>query len=290
MLLEQVAYARPDNVAQALQLMASTDGAAALAGGQSLVNVLKHRVASVGLLVDISRLEELRAIDITSDGSLEIGACVTYDELDRSDEVRQAQPLLAYVASHIEDQQIRDRGTIGGNCCLSDPTNNLPPLLVALGATMTIESQDGAREVAAEDFFKGYFVTAVDEGELLTRIRIPALADAAAAGYSTVAVGADSKAIARAAALVKSNGTVEDARVVLACVSPAPMRHTGMEEALKGAEATTDAVREAADRIGEDLEPLGDAHGSAEYRRAMARVVARRAVCQAMVKGGTPRD
>jgi carbon-monoxide dehydrogenase medium subunit len=290
MLLEQVAYARPDNVAQALQLMASTDGAAALAGGQSLVNVLKHRVASVGLLVDISRLEELRAIDITSDGSLEIGACVTYDELDRSDEVRQAQPLLAYVASHIEDQQIRDRGTIGGNCCLSDPTNNLPPLLVALGATMTIESQDGAREVAAEAFFKGYFVTAVDEGELLTRIRIPALADAAAAGYSTVAVGADSKAIARAAALVKSNGTVEDARVVLACVSPAPMRHTGMEEALKGAEATTDAVREAADRIGEDLEPLGDAHGSAEYRRAMARVVARRAVCQAMVKGGTPRD
>jgi carbon-monoxide dehydrogenase medium subunit len=289
MLLEQVAYARPDNVAQALQLMASTDGAAALAGGQSLVNVLKHRVASVGLLVDISRLEELRTIDVTSDGSLEIGACVTYDELDRSEEVRSVQPLLAYVASRIEDQQIRDRGTIGGNCCLSDPTNNLPPLLVALGATMMIDSQNGGREVPAEDFFKGYFVTAVDEGELLTRIRIPALGGDAAAGYSTVAVGADSKAIARAAALVKSNGTIEDARVVLACVSPAPMRHAGMEEALKGAEATTDAVRAAAERIGDDLDPLGDAHGSAEYRRAMAGVVARRAVCQAMVKGGTPR-
>jgi carbon-monoxide dehydrogenase medium subunit len=288
MLLEQVAYARPDNVAEALELLASADGAAPLAGGQSLVNVLKHRVASVGLLVDISRLEELRRIDVR-DGALEIGACVTYDELDHSEEVRAAQPLLSYVARHIEDQQIRDRGTIGGNCCLSDPTNNLPPLLVALNATMTIASKNGEREVAAEDFFEGYFTTAVQEGELLTAIRIPALAGDAGAGYSTVAVGADSKAIARAAALVRSNDTIEDARVVLACVSPAPIRHPEMEEALKGAEATAETARAAADRIGDDLDPLGDAHGSAEYRRAMARVVARRAVCEAIVRGGSAR-
>ncbi len=286
MLLEQVAYARPDTVEQALELLASTDGAAPLAGGQSLVNVLKHRVASVALLVDISRLEDLRRIE-PRDGGLEIGACVTYDELGRSDDVREAHPLLADVASHIEDQQIRDRGTIGGNCCLSDPTNNLPPLLVALNATMMIASSDGEREVPAEDFFEGYFVTAVKEGELLRSIRIPALGKDAGAGYSTVAVGVDSKAIARAAALIRSNGTIEDARVVLACVSPAPMRHAGMEDALRGAEASADAVRSAAERVGEDLEPLGDAHGSAEYRRAMARVVARRAICQAMVKGGT---
>jgi carbon-monoxide dehydrogenase medium subunit len=284
-----VAYARPDTVAEALEALASSDGAAPLAGGQSLVNVLKHRVASVELLVDISRLEELRQITRASDGGLEIGACVTYDELDHSEEVRASHPLLAEVASHIEDQQIRDRGTIGGNCCLSDPTNNLPPLLVALNATMTIASKDGTRDVRAEDFFKGYFTTAVEEGELLTRIRIPPLGDDAGAGYSTVAVGADSKAIARAAALVRSNGTIEDARVVLACVSPIPARHTGMEEALQGAEATADSARSAADKIGDDLDPLGDAHGSAEYRRAMARVVARRAVCQAMAKGGASR-
>src|SRR5436305_10845106 len=123
MLLEQVAYARPDNVAEALELLASTDGAAPLAGGQSLVNVLKHRVASVSLLVDIGRLEELRRIERAADGGLEIGACVTYDELEHSDEVRTTHPLLSDVAGHIEDQQIRDRGTIGGNCCLSDPTN-----------------------------------------------------------------------------------------------------------------------------------------------------------------------
>ena len=286
MLLESVAYARPDTVAEALEALASSDGAAPLAGGQSLVNVLKHRVASVELLVDISRLEELRQIARGSDGGLEIGACVTYDELDRSEEIRSSHPLLADVAGHIEDQQIRDRGTIGGNCCLSDPTNNLPPLLVALDATMVIESASGRREVPAADFFHGYFATAVGEGELLRSITVPPLAADAGAGYSTVAVGGDSKAIARAAAMVRGNGTIQDARVVLACVSPTPMRHGGMEEALRGAEATMEAVQAAAEQIGDDLEPLGDAHGSADYRRAMARVVARRAVCQAMVKGG----
>ena len=284
MLLETVAYARPDTVAQALELLSSTDGAAPLAGGQSLVNVLKHRVASLDLLVDISRLDELRNIERTGNG-LEIGACVTYDELDHSEEVRAALPLLAEVAGHIEDQQIRDRGTIGGNCCLSDPTNNLPPLLVALDATMVIAGREGEREVPAEEFFHGFFATAVDEGELLTKIRVPALGADAGAGYSTVAVGEDSTAIARAAAVVKGNGTIDEARVVLACVSPIPMRHRGMEDSLRGARADADAIRAAAEAIGPDLEPLGDAHGSAEYRRAMARVTAERAVAQAT--GGT---
>ncbi len=200
--------------------------------------------------------------------------------------MRSSHPLLAEVAGHIEDQQIRCRGTIGGNCCLSDPTNNLPPLLVALDATMVIAASSGGREVPAREFFHGYFATAVGEGELLRSVRIPPLGAGTGAGYSTVAVGADSKAIARAAAVVRANGTIEEARVVLACVSPAPIRHAGMEEALQGAPATAEAVREASQRIGEDIEPLGDVHGSSEYRRAMARVVARRAALQAIGKGG----
>jgi len=289
MLLESVAYARPESVAEALQLLGSSDSAAPLAGGQSLVNVLKHRVAQVELLVDISRLEELQLIEVGSDGTLEIGACVTYDELDHSERVRSSHPLLADVAGHIEDQQIRCRGTIGGNCCLSDPTNNLPPLVVALDAKMVIESRGGQREVPAREFFHGYFVTAVGEGELLRSIRIPPLGAGAGAGYSSVAVGADSKAIARAAAAVCANGSIEEARVVLACVSPAPMRHAGMEEALRGSQPTVEAVTDAAQRIGDDLEPLGDVHGSAEYRREMARVVARRAVLQAIGTGGAER-
>jgi aerobic carbon-monoxide dehydrogenase medium subunit len=286
MLLETVAYARPGSVAEALQLLDGSDSAAPLAGGQSLVNVLKHRVAQVELLVDISRLEELRRIETSGDGGLEIGACVTYDELDQSEQVRSAAPLLAEVAGHIEDQQIRCRGTIGGNCCLSDPTNNLPPLLVALDATMVIESAAGRREVAARDFFHGYFATAVGEGELLRSVRIPRLPVGADGGYSSVAVGADSKAIARAAAVVRAGERIEEARVVLACVSPAPMRHEGMEEALRGAPVSAYAVEQAAEAIGDDLDPIGDVHGSAEYRREMARVVAKRAVLQAIGEGG----
>jgi aerobic carbon-monoxide dehydrogenase medium subunit len=289
MLLETVEYARPDTVSEAIAQLASREGAAVLAGGQSLVNVLKHRVASIELLVDISRLAELRTIETTDNGSLVIGACVTYDELDRSERVRESHAILADVAGHIEDQQIRDRGTIGGNCCLSDPTNNLPPLLVALDATMVIESSAGRREVAAGDFFHGYFATEVGEGELLRSVVIPGLAPDAGAGYSSVTVGADSKALARAAAVIRCNDVIDDARVVLACVSSVPIRHAGMEGKLRGAQASAEAARTAADCIGPDLEPLGDVHGSADYRREMARVVARRAVCQAIVKGGSER-
>jgi aerobic carbon-monoxide dehydrogenase medium subunit len=288
MLLESVEYTRPATVEEALQALRSSEGAAALAGGQSLVNVLKNRVASVELLVDISRLDELRAIDARPDGSLEIGACVTYDELDGSADVRRGHPLLADVAGHIEDQQIRNRGTIGGNCCLADPTNNLPPLLVALGATMKVQGSAGLRDVPAEDFFHGYFSTAVEEGELLRSIFVPALAADAGAGYNSLTVGGDSTAIARAAALVRGDGTIEEARVVLAAVGPRPVRHKGMEERLRGQPATPETVAGASEGVGDgdELEPVTDSHGTADYRRKMARVVARRAVNEAIAKAG----
>jgi aerobic carbon-monoxide dehydrogenase medium subunit len=287
MLLESVEYTRPVTVEEAIEALRSRDGAAPLAGGQSLINVLKNRVASVELLVDISRLEELRGIAVGADGSLEIGACVTYDELDRSDDVRAGHALLADVAGRIEDQQIRNRGTIGGNCCLSDPTNNLPPLLVALGATMNVQGPGGSRQVPAEEFFFGYFSTALEPDELLRSITVPALPDDAGAGYSSLNVGGDSKAISRAAALVRGNGTIEEARVVLAVVGPRPIRHPGMEERLRGAPATAESVKEASEAIdGDGLEPVSDAHGSADYRRKMAKVSARRAVLEAIAKGG----
>ena len=278
MLLESVEYTRPQSVDEALAVLGASDGAAVLAGGQSLLNVLKNRVASVELLVDISRLAELRTIERGAGGALEIGACVTYDEIDRSADVREGHSILADVASHIEDQQIRNRGTIGGNCCLGDPTNNLPPILIALGATMNIQGSAGIRPVAADDFFHSFFTTAVAQGELLRSITIPALAADAGAGYNSLAVGGDAKAIVRAAACVRVNGTISDARVVLAVVGPAPIRHAGMEALLRGASPSAEAVAAAADAIGDDIDPPSDAHASADYRRRMARVVARRAV------------
>ncbi len=286
MLLKSVEYVRPGSVDEALHLLRSNAGAAPLAGGQSLSNILKHRVASVDVLVDISSLDELREIQRRPDGSIELGACVTYDELDRSLGVRAGHEIIARVASHIEDSQIRNRGTIGGNCCLSDPTNNLPPLLIALDATMHVRSAGGSRRVPVEEFFKGYFLTALEPGELLTSVEIPALPAGARAGYASLNVAADSKAIVRSAARVKVNEVIEEARVVLARVAPVPIRHRGMEEALVGAAPTAESVRAAADTIGEDLEPVADSHGSSEYRRQMARVVARRAVLEAIGQGG----
>ena len=291
MLLESVEYTRPATVEEALEALASNEEAAPLAGGQSLINVLKNRVASVALLVDISRLGELRQVDARPDGSLEIGACVTYDEIDRSADVRRSHPLLADVAGRIEDQQIRNRGTIGGNCCLSDPTNNLPPLLIALGATMNIQGSAGVRAVPADEFFHGYFSTAVEQGELLRSITLPALESDAGAGYHSLTIAGDSKAIVRSSAYVRGDSTIEEARVVLAVVGPRPIRHAGMEERLRGQPATDETVAGASEAIGDgdDLSPPTDGHASADYRRRMARVVARRAVRDAMAKGGERR-
>jgi carbon-monoxide dehydrogenase medium subunit len=291
MLLEQVEYVRPQSLDEALEILANDDGAAPLAGGQSLTNVLKNRVASVDVLVDISALGDLAGITRTADGGLSIGACVTYDELDRSAEVRQSHWMLGEVAAHIEDQQIRNKGTIGGNCCLSDPTNNLPPILVALDAVMELRSRSGRRSVEAADFFKGYFATALEPGELLVSITVPQMPERSGAGYASLAVGADAKAMVRAAARVtldRDHATIVDSRVVLARVAHVPTRDAEAEARLNGADATDDAVRAACAGVADGMQPITDVHGSSEYRRQMAKVMARRAVDQAIAaaRGG----
>lgn len=285
MLLEEVEYVRAQSLDEALEILANDDGAAPLAGGQSLTNVLKNRVASVDVLVDISRLDDLAGVTQTADGGLSIGACVTYDELDRSAAVRKSHWLLGEVASHIEDQQIRNKGTIGGNCCLSDPTNNLPPLLVALDAVMELRSQSGQRSVSSADFFKGYFATALEPGELLVSVTVPPMPEGSGAGYATLAVGADAKAMVRAAARVtleRDHAKIVDSRLVLARVAHIPTRDADAEARLNGGDTTEEAVWEACAGVADGMQPIADVHGSSEYRRQMAKVMARRAVNQAI--------
>ncbi len=138
MLLREVEYARPQSIDEAVRLLGAHDGARALAGGQTLVNVMKARAASPDVLVDLADLSELRTIGRSADGSLELGAMVTYSELVRSPEVAAARPILAEIAATIADRQVQNRGTVGGNVCVNDPTNHLPPLFAAIGATFTI--------------------------------------------------------------------------------------------------------------------------------------------------------
>ena len=287
MLLREVAYCRPVNVEDALAVLREHPGARPLAGGQTLINVLKLRAASVDALVDISELEELRFIRRSSDGGLEIGACVTYDELEHSEEVGEAVPILAEVATHTVDQQVRNRGTIGGNCCFNDPASNFPPLLVALGATMGVASGDGGREIPAEEFFIGHFHTAVDRGELLRSVSIPPLDRHTGVGYSSLLLGPDSWAIARAAAWVRADASVEEARVVLGCVAPRPLRLRALEERLRGAPANAPVEPPSAAEL-EGVDPVGDMHGSPEYRRELAAVMAVRAVQEAIDRRAGP--
>jgi carbon-monoxide dehydrogenase medium subunit len=285
-LLREVEYAKPGSVGEALELLAANDGARALAGGQTLINVMKARAASPDMLVDLNGLDELRGIELAADGTLTIGAMTTYTELMRSAEAK-ARPILGEVCATIADVQVRNRGTIGGNVCSNDPTNHLPPLMVAVGARMTIAGASGVgsteppgsegagfagaeagvveREVPAEEFFLGVYLTAVGPGELLTRIAIPA---GKKDGFAAVTLGADGTCICNAAASV--NGTV---RVALGCVDAVPVLVTA-----ETPEGVADAVGAA------NLTPPSDVHASSDYRTHLATVLATRAAQEAATR------
>jgi carbon-monoxide dehydrogenase medium subunit len=266
MLLREVEYARPASVQEALRLLAQNEGARALAGGQTLINVMKARAASPDVLVDLQDLEDLRGIELGTDGTLELGAMTTYADIIGSAEAR-ARPILAEVCAQIADVQVRNRGTIGGNVCSNDPTNHLPPLLVAIGATMTIMGAGGERAVPAADFFLGVYMTAVAPGELLTRISVP---PGKKDGFASVPIGRDGTCIVNVAASV--NG---EARLAIGCVDAVPVL-------LRLDSTDDDAVKEAV--RGANLEPPSDVHASADYRRHLAEVLAVRAVAQARGK------
>jgi carbon-monoxide dehydrogenase medium subunit len=277
MLLREVEYARPATVDEAVSLLAAHDGARALAGGQTLVNVMKARATAPDVLVDLQDLDELRSIGFSSDGMLEIGAMVTYAQLVASSEVDVARPILAEVASTIADVQVRNRGTVGGNVCVADPTNHLPPLLTALGANFTIRGQGAERTVPADGFFLGVYMTAVGEGELLTTISVPP-SSGAGDGFQGLTLGKHGTYIANAAATVSEKGV----RIALGCVDAVPVRATAMEERLAGGDLSEESVRAAAQGLGATLDPPSDVHGSADFRRHVAEVSAARAVLQAV--------
>jgi aerobic carbon-monoxide dehydrogenase medium subunit len=276
MLLREVEYARPGTVDEAIALLAENDGARALAGGQTLLNVMKARAASPDVLVDLGDLGELRAIGFGDDGRLELGAMLTLAQLVASSEVEVARPILAEVAATIGDVQVRNRGTIGGNVCVSDPTNHLPPLLSVLDARFTIRGAGGERTVGPDEFFQGVYLTAVGEGELLTKISVPP-SSGAGDGFSGVTIGKHGTYIANAAASISDDRV----RIAIGCVGATPVRASALEERLAAGDFSEEAVRAAADGLGASLDPPSDVHGSADYRRRLAEVSAVRAVLQA---------
>jgi carbon-monoxide dehydrogenase medium subunit len=262
-LLREVGYARPDTLDEAVALLAADPEARALAGGQTLINVMKARAGSPDALIDLSAIDELKGIELGTEGVLEIGAMTTYSELMASSEAR-ARPILGEVCAQIADVQVRNRGTIGGNVCTNDPTNHLPPLLAAVGASFVIRGREGSRTVSAADFFLGVYLTAVGPGELLTTVRVPAGRND---GFAAVTLGVDGTCIASAAASLDGH-----VRVALGCVDAVPVV---LEPAATDPESVRGAVR------GATFDPPSDVHASSAYRRHLAEVLAVRAVSEA---------
>jgi aerobic carbon-monoxide dehydrogenase medium subunit len=281
-------YYRAASVADAHALIAKHPGAKVLAGGHSLIPLLKLRLAAPPALIDIGRLEELRGVSATA-GTLRIGALATHAEIAASADVKNAAPALAEAAGLVGDPAVRNRGTIGGNIAHADPASDLPTMLVALDAHIVAAGPKGERTIPADQFFHGIMTTALAEDELLIAVTIRARAKGQGSAYVKFAHPASRYAVVGAAASITlKNGTIDAARVALGGLLPHARRARAVENALHGKTADAAAFAAAAGVVGGDLgsDVTGDIFASAGYRAAMAPVYVRRALSAAIARAG----
>ncbi len=274
-------YIRPSSLDEATAALSSGgDDAKVIAGGQSLLPLLRLRLANPELLVDIGGLAELRGVRDEGE-SLLIGARTTHHQLVHEPLVTAHCGLIAEAAATVADPAVRHRGTIGGSLAHGDPAGDLPAVALALDATFIARGPAGDREIAAADFFTDYLTTSLEPAEILTGIRVPKL-DGWGYRYEKFHRTAQAWAIVGVAALVRrSNGQVSEARLGLTNMGPVPVRARAAEAAAAGAEASRDALRSAAAHADEGSEPPGDLHGAPDYRRHLARVLTGRALAAA---------
>ena len=280
-------YARPSNIGEALDALAAGGGAAkVLAGGQSLLPLMRLRLAHCDTLVDISELAELRAIRELPDGGLGIGALATYRDVLDSDLATSRVPLLAIVIPGIGDVQVRNRGTLGGSIAHADPASDMPAVALALDAQIALRSRSGERVVAAGDFFEGAFATDLAEDELLTEIRIPAQPAGAGMAYHSLEQRASGYSIVGVAAVVgRSGGAVTAAKIGITGVGDVAYRASAVESALIGTPGDAAAITAAAAHAADGVTVNSDIHADATYRAEMARVETRRAIEAALAAG-----
>jgi carbon-monoxide dehydrogenase medium subunit len=279
-------YYRARSVADAHQLLGAHPGAKLLAGGHSLVPLLKLRLAAPPALIDIGRIPELRGMSRQGD-AVRIGALTTHAELAASSELRSAAPALADAAAMVGDPAVRNRGTIGGNIAHADPASDLPAALVALDARMIAAGAGGERTIPAHQFFVGIMATALADDEILLAIEVPASSRGQGSAYEKFSHPASRYAVLGAAAwLAVANGTCTAARVALCGLLPSARRANAVESALVGKAPTAETIAAAAEQVVADLgsDVSGDIYASAEYRTAMASVFTQRAVAKAAAR------
>ncbi len=267
-------YVRADSVEAALSALAGGgEDAKLLAGGHSLLPLMKLRLAAPTLLVDIGGIDELRGV-ARDNGSWRIGALTTHATLQDSEELG----VVAKAASMIADQQVRNRGTIGGSLAHGDPASDLPGVVLALDGSVTARGAAGDREIAAADLFQDYLTTTLDPGEVLTSVRFQAL-EGYGWGYEKFTRRAEDWAMVGVVALVKSSGGVcEDVRIGLTHMASTPLRASAAEDALRGGSLDADRIAAAAEHAADGTEPPGDANATPDYKRHLARVLTRRAL------------
>jgi carbon-monoxide dehydrogenase medium subunit len=257
-----------------------------LAGGQSLVPLMNLRLAMPRVLVDLNRLTELQGI--SANGVLEVGAMTRQIAVERSADVRASAPLLAEALRHVAFPGVRSRGTLGGSLAHADPAAESPAVLLALGGEVVARGPSGDRAIPADELFVTYFTTALAADEVLTSVRIPRRGEGQRFGFHEVARKQSDFALAGAAVVVDldSGGVCSSARVALFGVADRPVRSPGAEQALAGRKLDESAAADAGSAVREEVEAKSDSHASAEYRREVAGVVARRALLQAAGEGG----
>ena len=265
-------YQRAASVDEAIGLLSEHgDEAKLLAGGHSLLPLMKLRLAAPTMLIDIGRIADLSFVSAGPDGSMAIGALTRHQDLATSDVLREQVPLLAHVAGQIGDPQVRHRGTIGGAVVHGDPASDLPAALLALRATLVARGPGGAREIAADDFFTGFLETALADDEVLTEVRVPAVPGVGWAFEKFNRRAQDWAIVGVAAVLADGAG---GPGVGLVNMGSLPLRATGVEDALRSGLSAVDAAA----RADEGTEPPDDLNASPEYRRHLAQVLVRRAL------------
>ncbi len=274
-------YVAPTTVEEALSALAEHgDEAKILAGGQSLLPVLRMRLNAPEWVIDLGRIESLRGVR-DEGNALVIGAMTTHDDVARDAAVHEHALLLSKAVTHLADAQIRHRGTFGGALAHADPAGDLGAPARALGAEFVISGTAGTRTVGADDFFVDLFETAIGEDEILTAVRIPKHTGWGAHYEKFVRVAHQWPIVAVAAMVRTDGGAIAEARVGLTNMGSTPLRARAVEEALVGQPVTEEAVAAAAEMAAEGTNPPSDLNGDADYRRHLARVLTRRAVLAA---------
>ena len=272
-------YHRANSVDDAVQLLRKHGAdAKLLAGGHSLIPLLKFRLAQPAHLIDISRIRDLSGIREEND-AIVIGALTTHQQIETSELLKSKCPVLVETAEHIGDVQVRNKGTLGGSAAHADPASDYPAALFALEVEFVMQGPNGRRTLSVDDFFVGMLTSALGPDEILTHIRIPVQPPDTGASYQKFAQKASGFAICGVAALIThANGKCTRARIGITGVAQKAYRATAVEQAIEGRALSNEEIAAAASKAAENVEALGDIHASAEYRKDLARIYTRRAI------------